>query len=160
MRNPVVIVFRVCSQANMEHVAAVREPGGLQRLVQSCQIRFRPLTGCGSRRKAWRKWNRSVCAEQEGSTDHWLRIWSRSAEWSYLIHTHAPFTRLTGAEMCLILTLVLDSRQTPKPFVKTGGLVHLPLRVLLLFNLWSENTRGLQLETQCWRQRRESSGRF
>lgn len=111
MRNPVVIVFSVCSQANMEHVAAVREPGGLQRPVQSCQIRFRPLTGCGSRRKAWRKWNHSVCAEREGSTDHRLRTWSRSAEWSYLIHTHALFTRLTGTQMCLIFTFVLDTRQ-------------------------------------------------
>lgn len=44
MRNPEVIVFCVCSQANMEHVAAVRESGGLQGPVQSCQIHFRPLT--------------------------------------------------------------------------------------------------------------------
>lgn len=43
MRSPEVIVFCVCSRANMEHVAAVREPGGLQGPVQSCQIHFRPL---------------------------------------------------------------------------------------------------------------------
>lgn len=43
-----MIVFCVCSRANMEHVAAVREPGGLQRAEQSCQIRFRPLTARGS----------------------------------------------------------------------------------------------------------------
>lgn len=31
MRNTVVIAFSMCSQANMEHAAAVRDPGGLQR---------------------------------------------------------------------------------------------------------------------------------
>lgn len=49
------IAFSVCSQANMEHVAAVREPGGLRRPVQSCQIRFRPQTACGSGRKSLAK---------------------------------------------------------------------------------------------------------
>lgn len=60
----------------------------------------------------------SVCAEQGEGTDHWLRIWSRSAEWSRLIHAHAPFTRRTGTEITLISTFVLESRQTPKSFVK------------------------------------------
>lgn len=55
-------------------------------------------------RKAWRKWNHSAGAEQEGSVDHWPRIWSRSGEWSYLIPAHARLCRLRGAEMCLILT--------------------------------------------------------
>lgn len=48
----------------------------------------------------------SVCAEQEESTDHWLRIWSRSAEWSGLSHAHALITRHMRAEICLISTSV------------------------------------------------------
>lgn len=136
MRNPVVIVFCVCSLANMEHVAAVREPGGLQRLVQSCQIRFRPLTACGSWRKAWRKWNHSICAKREGSTHHWSRIWSRAGEWSYLIHAHALFTRLTGAQMCLILTPLsgIPDRLPNLLFKREGWLVHYLEGCFLLFN--------------------------
>lgn len=108
MRNSVVIVFSVCSRANMEHVAAVRESGGLQCLVQSCQIRFRPLTGCGSRRKAWQKWNPSICAEREGSADHWIRIWSRSAEWSCVIHSHALSGALAKAETALTFVWFME----------------------------------------------------
>lgn len=115
---PVVIVFCVCSWANMEHVAAVREPGGLQRPVQSCQIGFRLLTACGSGRKAWWKWNHSVCAEREGSADHWPRIWNRSGELSYLIHAHAHVHLTHGSRNVFNPNLfVSNTRQTPKPVV-------------------------------------------
>lgn len=102
MRNPVAIVFSVCSGANVEHVAAVREPGGLQCPVQNCQTHFRPLTDSDGGMEAWRKWNRSICAEQEGNVEDWTRISSSSAEWSSLIYTHALFARLMGAEVYLI----------------------------------------------------------
>lgn len=95
---PVVIVFCVCSWANMEHVAAVREPGGLQRPVQSCQIGFRLLTACGSGRKAWWKWNHSVCEN--------------------LIHAHAHVHLTHGSRNVFNPNLfVSNTRQTPKPVV-------------------------------------------
>lgn len=47
-----VIVLSVCSGANADHVAAVREPGGLQRPVQSCQTHFRPPTASGGESEA------------------------------------------------------------------------------------------------------------
>lgn len=127
MRNLVVIGFSVSSQANMEHVAAVRDPGGLQCPMQSCQIRFRPLTGCGSRRKAQWKWNHSISffAEWEEGSDSWLRMWSRSAEWSdALLHSVHSTQRGRNISLDRLSTTLLKKKIYLKTFIWVSDMSH------------------------------------